>query len=98
MNMRRYAQGYIERGMTVVPIPHKRKSPVQPRWQNLRIKVEDIPSYFNGRSQNIGISLGEPSSGLVDVDLDAPEAIELAGHFLPPTLTSGRASVPTSHR
>jgi len=98
MNMSRYAQRYIERGMTVVPIPHKRKSPVLPRWQNLRIKVDDIPRYFNGRSQNIGISLGEPSSGLVDVDLDVPEAIELAGHFLPPTLTSGRASAPTSHR
>jgi hypothetical protein len=98
MNTSRYAQGYIERGMAVVPIPHKRKSPVLPKWQNLRIEVEDIPRYFNGRSQNIGISLGEPSSGLVDVDLDVPEAVKLAGHFLPPTLTSGRVSAPTSHR
>ena len=98
MNMSRYAQSYIERGMAVVSIPHKRKSPVLPRWQNLRIKVEEVPRYFNGKSQNIGTLLGEPSSGLVDVDLDVPEAIALAGHFLPPTLTSGRASAPTSHR
>src|SRR5215213_10244144 len=98
MNTSRYAQGYIKRRMAVVPIPHKRKSPVVLEWQNLRIKEEDVSCYFNGGSQNIGTLLGGPSSGLVDVDLDVPVAIELAGHFLPPTLTSGRASAPTSHR
>jgi putative DNA primase/helicase len=97
MNTSRYAQGYIERGMAVVPIPDNRKSPVLPGWQNLRIKLEDVPHYFNSKPQSIGILLGEPSGGLVDVDLDVPEAIALAGHFLPPTLASGRASAPISH-
>ena len=98
MNTSRYAQGYIERGMAVVPNPLKRKSPVLPEWQNLRIKVEEVPLYFDGKSQNIGTLLGKPSSGLVDVDLDVPEAVKIAGHFLPSTLTSGRESAPTSHR
>ena len=95
MNTIRYAQGYIERGMAVVPIPHKRKSPVLPEWQNLRIKVEEVPLYFDGKSQNIGILVGKPSSGVVDVDLDVPEAVKIAGHFLPSTLTSGRESART---
>ena len=34
---------------------------------------------------------------MVDVDLDTPLAVKLAGRFLPPTLTSGRDSVPDSH-
>ena len=97
MTTSRYAQEYIQRGMAVVPIPHKRKSPVLPEWQNLRIKEEDVPHYFDGGSQNIGTLLGKPSSELVDVDLDVPEAVKIAGRFLPPRLTSGRESAPTSH-
>ncbi len=50
----------------------------------------------NGR--NIGLLTGEPSGWLVDVDLDSPEAARIAEHFLPRTLTSGRASSPDSHR
>ena len=45
----------------------------------------------------MGILLGEPSGGVVDVDLDVPEAAQLAEHFLPPTVTSGRDSSPQSH-
>src|SRR3712207_7059016 len=45
----------------------------------------------------VGILLGDPSGGLVDVDLDAKEAGKVAGRFLPPTLTSGRESSPHSH-
>jgi Bifunctional DNA primase/polymerase, N-terminal len=48
---------------------------------------------------NVGIILGEPSGWLVDVDLDCPEAIELADQFLPPTpAITGRPSAPRSHR
>lgn len=42
--------------------------------------------------------LGTPSGGLVDVDLDSPEAVCLAPHVLPETgATFGRASKPRSH-
>jgi hypothetical protein len=42
--------------------------------------------------------LGEPSNGLVDVDLDWPEARIAARYILPATRTSGRESCPDSHR
>lgn len=68
-----------------------------PKWETLRITSETAPNYFNGEPQNIGILLGEPSSGLIDVDLDCVEAIAIANVFLPRTRTFGRASTPTSH-
>lgn len=98
MNAGRYARSYLERGMAVVPVPANRKSPVLREWQNLRIGAEEVPHYFNGKPQNIGILLGEPSGGLVDVDQDVPEAVKIAWRFLPETLISGRESMPYSHR
>jgi len=48
---------------------------------------------------NVGIILGEPSGWLVDVDLDCPEAIELADQYLPHTpAITGRPSSLKSHR
>ena len=47
---------------------------------------------------NIGVVLGEPSNGLVDIDLDCKEAVALAKQFLPHTdLRFGRESSPESH-
>src|SRR5918993_5375055 len=97
MNTSRYAIDYANKGLSVVPILANQKKPVMRDWQALRIRPEDIPQYFNGKPQNIGILLGEPSGGLVDVDLDAEEAVKVAGRFLPPTLTSGREKTPHTH-
>ena len=94
---RRYAEGYAKRGLAVIPIPEGRKSPIIPAWQTLRLHPEELSDYFNGRPQNVGILLGEPSGWVVDVDLDTPEAVELGPRFLSPTLTSGRQSVPRSN-
>ena len=94
---RRYAEGYVRRGLAVVPIPEGRKRPVIPAWQTLRLRLEDLDDHFNGRPQNVGILLGEPSGWVVDVDLDAPEAVELGPRFLPATLRSGREGAPRSH-
>lgn len=55
-------------------------------WQNTKYEIE---------SNNVGVVLGP--SGLIDIDLDWPEACKLAPEFLPPTLVSGRASNPSSH-
>jgi hypothetical protein len=96
-NTRRYAERYLRRGLSVVPIPEGRKRPVIPSWQTLRLRLEELNRYFNGRPQNIGILLGEPSGWVVDVDLDAPEAVELAPLFLPSTLKSGREGAQRSH-
>jgi Bifunctional DNA primase/polymerase, N-terminal len=56
----------------------------------------DLPSLFSD-GLNVGLLLGEPSDGLVDVDLDSPEARTLASQMLPKTeMISGRASSPSS--
>jgi hypothetical protein len=90
------AARYVERGLAVVPVPPRSKNPQRPGWERLRIGLEDVPRYFDS-GQNIGIHVGEPSGWRVDVDLDAPETRKVAGRFLEPTLTSGRASAPDSH-
>lgn len=92
------ARNYLARGWAVIPVPHRAKNPGFAGWQQLRLNEDDLPVYFNGRPQNIGVLLGEPSGGLVDIDLDHPRAVELAPDFLPPTgAIFGRAGKPRSH-
>jgi hypothetical protein len=56
-----------------------------------------VPQFFSGAG-NIGLLLGLPSGDLVDVDLDCPEARQLAPQYLPPTpAVTGRPSSPASH-
>ena len=51
-----------------------------------------------GQDHNIGLLLGAASNGLLDVDLDAQEAIRAAPFFLPETgWKTGRQSKPRSH-
>lgn len=91
------ARSYCQRGWSVVPIPLKKKGPILRAWQTLRLSEGQLFQHFNGTG-NIGIILGSASGGLVDVDLDCPEAIEKAGQFLPPTeAKTGRASALSSH-
>jgi Bifunctional DNA primase/polymerase, N-terminal len=60
------------------------------------MELEDVPRYFDN-GQNVGVLNGRPSGWKVCADLDVAEATELAGRFMPPTLTSGRESRPHSH-
>lgn len=92
------ALGYIDLGLSPIPVGYREKGPTIDGWQRLRITRETAPHYFNGVPQNIGIILGEPSKGLVDVDIDCPEALALAPYFLPATSGRfGRASKRASH-
>ena len=94
-----WAMVYRSRGWSPIPIPYKSKVPKITEWQNLRLTDADIPHYFNGELQNISVLQGDPSGGLVDIDLDAPEAVQLADHFLPATsCIFGRVGKPCSHR
>jgi hypothetical protein len=93
----RAAERYVRRGFAVVPIPHGKKGPILEGWEGLRLTPDELSQHFNGKPRNVGLLLGDPSGGLVDVDLDAKEAAKVAGRFLPPTLTSGRESRPHSH-
>lgn len=93
------AQMYTQAGFFTLPIPFGRKGPRLKDWSNLRLQVDDLPKFFNGSSESIGVLLGEPSGGLIDIDLDVGEAIHLADEFLSPTPCEfGRKSKPRSHR
>lgn len=92
------ARDYVDRGWKVVPVPFRTKRPVIDGWQNLSIPADELDRHFNGRPQNVGVLLGEPSGGLVDIDLDCAEAVALARFFLPPTeAIFGRRSKLRSH-
>jgi AAA domain/Bifunctional DNA primase/polymerase, N-terminal len=91
------ARSYIGRGWGPVPIGLGEKAPHTPGWPKLRITEAQTDTYFAGPG-NIGVILGEASGGLVDIDLDCPEAITLASSHLPTTdAVFGRESRPRSH-
>jgi hypothetical protein len=89
---------YIHHGFAPIPIKYKSKQPVNKGWPDLRISKDDINEYFNGNNINIGILTGQPSHGLVDIDIDDTDALRFAPWFLPETkCVFGRVSKPRSH-
>jgi hypothetical protein len=92
-----YARRYWARGWSVVPVPNRQKGPRVKGWQNLRLDETGIANHLQGDG-NLGVILGGPSGGLVDVDLDCPEALQFAPRLLPETnAIFGRKSKPQSH-
>jgi hypothetical protein len=90
---------YIQRGWKVIPIEYRCKAPRVNGWPSLAITETALPEYFDGTLQNVGVILGNPSGGLVDIDLDCPAACELADKYLPRTGAEfGHGLVPRSHR
>ena len=95
---REAAIAYSRRGWCPVPIGLGSKHPPMEGWQDLRIRASDVPRYWTN-GEGVGLLLGQPSGGLVDVDLDCGEAVRAADHILPSTnRVHGRASAPASHR
>ncbi len=93
----RQARICLRRGNQVVPVPAGQKGPRLHEWQKLQLHEADIEVYF-GETDNIGVILGSASHGLVDIDLDTPEAMRAARFFLPETdRIHGRPSKPRSH-
>jgi putative DNA primase/helicase len=82
-----------------VPVGFKAKKPIGSNWQTRIIGEVDVPKYFNGALQNVGVLLGASSGGLTDIDLDCREAVAIAPYVLPSTgALFGRASRRGSHR
>lgn len=80
-----------------MPIQPGTKMPIGDDWNAKRYNHPDIEQAFADK-QNIGLMLGDPSNGLVDIDLDCEEAKELAPHYLPPTpAITGRGKNAASH-
>ncbi len=86
------------RGWALIPVPYRQKRPVLRDWQHLRLTADELANTFRALT-NIGVLLGEPSGWLIDIDLDSPEALLLADHFLPSTPSRfGRTGTPEAHR
>jgi archaellum biogenesis ATPase FlaH len=97
MSTRDAAHYALKCSYSPIPIPRGAKSPVFSEWTQARYDHDDIATLFEDEP-NIGILLGQPSDGLIDVDLDTPEAVELAGRLLPETsMIHGRPSALCSH-
>jgi putative DNA primase/helicase len=89
---------YVSLGFAPIPVQFKSKEPINKRWTELRISHNEVEKYFNGHPLNIGILTGEPSHGLVDVDIDTANALRFAPRFLPKTdCVFGHESNPGSH-
>lgn len=94
-NARDAAAIYLEQGWKPLPVPPREKAPGA-GWATYQATPEKILTDFDPDG-NVGVRLGPDSGDLVDVDLDCPEARELAPGILPATLRFGRASAPGSH-
>ena len=79
-----WAHRYIDWGFAPVPVQFKGKACKIKNWPDLRSSHDDVAELFQPPC-NIGIVLGAPSGGLVDIDLDTSEAIALAPLILPRT-------------
>jgi Bifunctional DNA primase/polymerase, N-terminal len=91
------ARNYLRRQWVPIPIPIGCKQPLRDAWQMLRPTNKEMPTYF-GQPSNIGVLLEMPSGWLIDVDLDHPFALEVAGTYLPRTDSIfGRDSKRRSH-
>src|SRR5580700_4233157 len=92
------AQRFIRAGYSAIPVPKGRKKPSRRAWQKLRIGEDQVDEFFVG-PMNVGLLPGKPSGGVIDVDIDSPEAAAIADLFLPATeMVHGRRSKPASHR
>ncbi|MGH1349039.1 MAG: bifunctional DNA primase/polymerase [Nannocystales bacterium] len=86
-----FVEHYRANGWATIRAHAASKQPIG-AWQGRTDEAEDF-----GPGENVGVRLGAPSGGLVDVDLDCDEAVALAPLYLPTTATFGRASKPKSH-
>lgn len=89
------ARYWLRRGVYPVAIPYRAKRPIGDAWQQLRLTEEDLPNHF-GADGNVGILL---IGGLVDLDMDCPQAIVAARRLRIPTgvIWGHLPSSPDSH-
>src|SRR5262249_15258737 len=99
LNARDAAGHYLSLGLAPIPVPPRSKNPGRDGWQNLRVTAETLDQHFPASADcNLGLLLGEPSAGLLDLGLDSVEAVRAAPGLLPATgMVSGRPGKPRSH-
>lgn len=90
------ARNYVTKGWKPIQVHPGEKRPIGDDWQKQRHTLENVDAAFP-RVTNIGLLLGEPSGGLVDVDIDH-ELAHSCKHLLPETgMVHGRTGSPSSH-
>jgi hypothetical protein len=96
----RAVEAYSARGWSLTPVlATTTKGAYLPSWPTLRLTLDQLRAELDRPSKGVGVLLGEPSGGLVDVDLDHAAAVEAADVILPRTaLVSGRTRRPRTHR
>ena len=97
--IRTIVQGYLEQGYVPVPIEPGKRYCTELGWNQTRHETINLDALFpTGFAGGVAILNGEPSGGLIDIDLDCPEARQAASILLPPTERIwGRKSAPDSH-
>ncbi len=95
------AEELLARGYCPIGYPTLLKGPPEDAryigWNTWRPTRETLDQYVEEHG-NVGILLGEPSHGLIDIDLDTPQAVTVAPFLLPHTrMMHGRPSNPKSH-
>lgn len=92
-----------ERGYVPIPLITRDKKPGIPTWTRATYdSADEVKESFDrwdaeGKG-NLGVLLGTPSGGLVDVDIDHPKASRMRDFFLPSTpARSGRAGRRNTH-
>jgi hypothetical protein len=97
VNSPQAARDCLLEGIRTIPLkPNTKKPKSGTGWNKLIIEERDISRHFK-IGDNIGGLWGDPSGGIVDMDLDCDEAVDIAYHLLPETRIYGRVKNPTSH-
>lgn len=97
MSLFNYVSAYIRAGFSVCPVAPRSKRTVHKDWPNTD-SARAIQLFQANPDYNIGVGLGDASGGIVDIDLDAPAAVQLATAIFPRTdLRFGRPGKPNSH-
>lgn len=92
-------RAYLDSGLMLVPEVSGTIRPRNSGWQTATINESNFAENFpSAEAWNVGFRTGAEGNGFHDVDLDCPEAVGLAPHFLPETgWIFGRPSNPRSH-
>jgi len=78
------------------PVATKGKKPLRKDWPDITYTPETLEADFAGPDVHVGLLLGK---GLVDVDMELSEVVDLAAYLLPNTpFAWGRPGKPKSHR
>ena len=54
-----FARSYRARGWMPLPVPYRSKNPGFKGWEHFTTMEAELPTYFNGQPQNIGVLLGK---------------------------------------